>query len=298
MSILNLLATYIVEVDDAPVQASTLLRTWTWPVLPLISLIVGSAIYLRGWSLARRTRPSELPPWRVVCFISGVLSLWLAIASPIDAFDDYLLAAHMIQHFILMSVAPLLFVLSAPVVPVLRGLPRWIIRKLLQWFFRSRLIQHLLHRLSHPAVIWIAMNVTFLGWHVPKAFELTFSSEVWHNTEHLCFFLTSMAFWFVVLRPWPTHSRWPRWTVIPYLLSADILNTVLSALLTFSGRVLYPTYEHAPRVSSLTALQDQIVAGSEMWVLNSTVFLIPAVVLTFQLLSPKFYQHRSEELAG
>jgi putative membrane protein len=288
MSILNLLAAYVVETEDVPLQAVVLLHTWTWPAVPLISLVLGSGVYLRGWILAHKTRPVELPVWRACCFMGGVLSLWLAIASPIDAFDDYLLAAHMIQHFILMSVAPPLLVLGAPVVPVLRGLPRWIIRRPLQWFFKSRTIQQLLHFMSHPAVIWIAMNVTFLAWHAPRAFELTFSSEGWHNTEHLCFFLTSLAFWFVVLQPWPSYSRWPRWAAIPYLLSADLINTLLSALLTFSGRVLYPTYEQAPRVCGLTPLQDQIAAGSEMWVLNSTVFLIPAIVLTVRFLSPRF----------
>ena len=94
--------------------------------------------------------------------------------------------------------------------------------------------------------------------------------------------------------PWPSRARWPRWTAIAYLLSADLVNTILSALLTFSGRVLYPTYEHAPRICSLTPLQDQVAAGSEMWVLNSTVFLIPAFLLTFQLLSPGIKLRRQE----
>jgi putative membrane protein len=90
-----------------------------------------------------------------------------------------------------------------------------------------------------------------------------------------------------VLAPWPARRVWPRWTVIPYLLSADLLNTLLSATLAFSGRVLYPSYAQAERVCSLTPLQDQIAAGAEMWVLNSAVFLVPAVALTFRLVAPR-----------
>jgi cytochrome c oxidase assembly factor CtaG len=131
------------------------------------------------------------------------------------------------------------------------------------------------------------MNIAYLGWHVPAMFELTFQSERIHDFEHLCFFLTSIAFWWVVLAPWPTQARWPRWTVIPYLLSADILNTVLSATLAFSGRVLYPSYAVAERITSLTPLRDQVAAGAEMWVLNSLVMLAPAVVVTMQLLTPR-----------
>jgi cytochrome c oxidase assembly factor CtaG len=83
------------------------------------------------------------------------------------------------------------------------------------------------------------------------------------------------------------------WTMVPYLLSADVLNTVLSATLVFSGRVLYAPYLHAERISSLTPLQDQIAAGAEMWVLNSLVFLLPAVVLTVKMLTPRSLQERT-----
>jgi cytochrome c oxidase assembly factor CtaG len=99
--------------------------------------------------------------------------------------------------------------------------------------------------------------------------------------------MTSVGFWWVVLAPWPARPRWPRWTVIPYLLSSDLLNTLLSAILAFSGRVLYPSYAAAERISFLTPLHDQIAAGSEMWVLNSIVFLVPAISITVKLFTPR-----------
>ena len=267
-----------------------ILRAWTFPVVPALGIALTAVVYARGFVLARRTRSNELPPWRGACFLAGLFSLWIALASPIDALDDFLLSSHMIQHFILMSVAPPLMMLGDPVVPLLRGLPRWLICKPLHPLFTSRALQKIIHVLTHPATIWIAANAAYLGWHVPAAFELTFRSESIHQLEHLCFFLTSIGFWWVVFAPWPSRSRWPRWTVIPYLLSADLVNTILSALLAFSGRVLYPSYAAAPRVTHLTALQDQVAAGSEMWVLNSIVFLIPAVILTMQLLTPRAFR--------
>jgi putative membrane protein len=265
-----------------------LLRTWSLPLAPLITLSIALILYMRGWNAARVTRERELPVWRAACFVAGVASLWGALASPIDALDDYLLAAHMIQHFILMSIAPPLIVLGAPTVPMLRGMPRVLIRGLLRPLFRAGWIRAIWRVVTHPVFAWMAMNVAYLGWHVPAAFELTFRSEWIHNCEHACFFATSLAFWWVVLRPWPARARWPRWTTIPYLLSADVVNTVLSATLAFSGRVLYPSYSAAPRICFLTPLKDQVAAGSEMWVLNSVVFLVPAVVIAVQDLSPRF----------
>lgn len=284
----HLVALVWMEADSpAELAGDGLLRAWSWPILPLVGILVTTGIYLRGWALARRTRPEELPGWRALSFCGGMLAIWLAIASPIDALDDYLLTAHMIQHFILMSVAPPLIILGAPTVPMLRGLPRWFIKGPLHPLFASRGMQHVIHTLSNPILIWLAMNVAYLGWHIPAAFELTFRSENIHNSEHMCFLLTNIAFWWVVLQPWPTKPRWPAWAAIPYLLSADLVNTLLSALLTFSGKVLYPSYATAPRVSELTPLQDQVAAGAEMWILNSLVFLVPAMVITMQVLAPK-----------
>ncbi len=279
------------ESADNP-ELGSLLRTWSFPPLPFLALSLTVLIYLLGWRVARRTRPRELPAWRAASFIAGVAALWVAIASPIDALDDFLLVAHMIQHFILMSIAPPLIVLGAPTVPLLRGFPK-AVRPLLRPMLRARWFHRAARFLVHPVVAWLLMNIAYLGWHVPAAFELTFRSESIHQLEHACFFFTSVAFWWVVIAPWPARGVWPRWTVIPYLLSADVLNTVLSATLAFSGRVLYPSYLRAERISSLTPLQDQIAAGAEMWVLNSVIFLLPAVVLTVRLLSPRPLQTRT-----
>lgn len=282
----NMLALTIASAGVSSGSLAKILCCWSFPLFPFIALSVSVLVYLRGWRLARATRPSELPAWRAVCFVVGVLSLWIAIASPIDALDDYLLAAHMIQHFILMSIAPPLMVLGAPTIPLLRGMPRGAVIRVLGPFFRARWFRSMQELVTHPAAAWLAMNTAYLGWHFPALFESTFRSEAIHNFEHLSFFLTSLGFWWIVLAPWPSRLRWPRWTIIPYLLSADVLNTILSATLAFSGRVLYLSYAHAERVCSLSPLQDQIAAGAEMWVLNSLVFLVPAVALTVRLLSP------------
>jgi putative membrane protein len=263
-----------------------ILAAWSFPPWPAVGIVIAGTLYLRGWRALQRTRERELRRWRAVCFFGGLLSLWIALASPIDALDDFLLSAHMLQHFILMSVAPPLLVLGAPLAPMLRGLPRWIVRAL-RPLFVSRTVHKIAHALAHPVFAWLAMNVAYLGWHVPQAFELTLRSEAWHNTEHMCFLLTSILFWWVVVEPWPARSRWSRWMVIPYLLTADVVNTILSAVLAFSGKVLYPSYAAVERITRLTPLKDQVLAGSEMWVLNSLVFLVPVVVIVVRMLSPR-----------
>ncbi len=265
---------------------SALFTTWDIPWIVTAALAMTAAIYARGWLQIRRTRPEIFPVWRLMAFLGGVLSIFVAVASPLDTFSESLLFMHMGQHFVLMSIAPPLIVLGAPVVPMLRGLPRPVIRWL-RPLFATQAIHRVGGFLTEPKVAWIAMNAAYVGWHIPKAYEFALASENWHNFEHACFFFTSVMFWWPVIAPWPHRQRASRWLLLPYLLGADLVNTGLSAFLCFSGRLLYASYGAIPRLFGLTALNDQIAAGAFMWVGGSTVFLVPAMMITVQMLSPR-----------
>jgi len=274
-------------------DTSALFTTWDIPWPATVALIVTSAIYVRGWRRIRCTRPETFRPWRLACFLGGMLAIFLAIASPLDAFADRLLCMHMVQHFFLMSVAPPLIIFGAPVVPMLRGLPSRFIRRL-RPLFASGAPHHIGAFLTRPRVALLAWMVAFIGWHVPQAYELALSSENIHNCEHACFFFTSLMLWWPVIAPWPFRPLPPlrsgdsgRWMLIPYLMLADIANTAVSAFLCFSGRVIYPSYAAQQRLFGLSALTDQIAAGAFMWVMGSMMFLIPGMLLTIQLLSPR-----------
>jgi cytochrome c oxidase assembly factor CtaG/polyferredoxin len=259
--------------------------SWVSPFWPTCFLLLTYAIYLRGWLAARQTRSRELPAWRALCFSGGLLSLWLAIASPLDALGNLLLTAHMAQHFILMSVGPPLILLGSPTVPLLRGLPKTLMREVVAPWSSTGWINKIGDIVSHPAVGWILMNAAYVGWHMPASYELALRSSSWHEVEHGCFFFTSLLFWWTVIQPWPSHARFTRWLVIPYLLGAGIINTALSASFAFSGHVFYPTYTQVPRLFGLSALSDQITAGVGMWVVGDIFFLGPVMLIAFSLLS-------------
>jgi putative membrane protein len=264
----------------------SVLLNWSIPPLTTLALLVMALVYLRGWLLIGRTRPKQFPEWRLFCFLGGLFSLFLAVASPVDTLDDRLLSAHMAQHFLFMSVAPPLLWLGAPQVPLLRGLPRPFVRRVLGPLFRLHWLRKLGQFLTSLKPAWLMMNIAYLGWHVPKAYELALRSENWHNFEHACFFFTSVLFWWPILRPWPTRRPALRWMLIPYILMADIVNTALSAFLCFSGRPIYPNYATQTNPLGWNPVYDQAAAGAFMWVFGSTVFLIPAFWITMQLLRP------------
>ncbi|HEX4038956.1 MAG TPA: cytochrome c oxidase assembly protein [Acidobacteriaceae bacterium] len=264
-----------------------LFTTWDIPWAVTSALAVTAIIYVRGWLRIRKTRPWLFPRWRLFCFLGGIFAIFVAVASPLDTFSETLLFMHMAQHSMLMYVAPPLIVFGAPVVPMLRGLPRPVIRRVLRPLFATGWLHRIGAFLTRLRVAWLALALAYIGWHVPRAYEFALSSENIHNCEHACFFLTSLMFWWPVIAPWPFRQDYSRWLLIPYLMLADIVNTGLSAFLCFSGRLLYPSYGAMPRLFGLSALNDQIAAGAFMWIMGSMVFLIPGMVITMQILSPR-----------
>jgi cytochrome c oxidase assembly factor CtaG len=261
----------------------------SWSIDPAIAfgLLVAAILYLRGWRILHRTAPAHFPAWRLGAFLGGVAALWIAIASPLDALSGLLLAAHMVQHLMLMFVAPPLILLGSPPLPWLRGLPRTFARDGIGPFLVWPPLRRFARTLTHPVIGWMAMAVSLCAWHVPAAFELALRSPAWHKAEHACFLSASLLFWWSVARPFPTRPHWPAWTIPIYLLAADILNTAVAAILTFSEHALYSPYESAPRLFGTTPLSDQVTAGVIMWVPGSLVYLIPATLIAVQYLSPR-----------
>jgi len=257
---------------------------WSLPVYLAGSLLLVALIYLRGWLRIRKTRSTQFPAWRLVSFELGIATIWLAIASPMDGFADALLSAHMIEHLMLMSFVPPLLLLGWPTVPMLRGLPRVFTRRILGPLIRRRKLRQLGHWLITPVVAWLAMNLTFLAWHIPAAYDFALENEYWHDVEHLCFLGTSILFWWPIVQPWPTRGKGIGWFMLPYLVLADIVNTVLSAVLAFCERPVYAYYLREPNAFGIAPVVDQRAGAAAMWVIGSAVFLVPAMSITYRLL--------------
>ena len=252
---------------------------------PAISLLLAIAyLYTRGWRRGRRFSRGEQDVPQLCFFLAGLLTVFLATESPLDAFDSLFLSAHMTQHLLLMMIAPPLILLGNPLLPLLRGLPKQFLKEGLAPFLTWPLLKSLGGWLVSPLLAWTAFAFSTIFWHLPTFYELALRSPFWHGAQHASFFWTGILFWWPVIQPGPAKPRLPLWGKIPYLLAGDLVNTALSAFFVFSGRLLYPSYSLV-RASSFTALDDQTVAGLIMWVPGSIVYLVPAFVIVIRLFS-------------
>jgi cytochrome c oxidase assembly factor CtaG/ferredoxin len=257
----------------------------SWPFAPglLASLLFAAGIYVRGWLGLKHRSGGQL-----AAFLGGLSAVYLALASPIEPLASLLLQVHMLQHLLLTMVAAPLLWLGAPLLPSLRGLPRPVLVGWVAPLLGSRTLQRLFRQLAHPLVaLPIFVGVTWL-WHLPPLYDQALRFPAWHYAQHVCFLGAALLFWYPIVRPYPSRPRWSPWLLLPYLLLADLSNTLLSAVLTFSGRVLYPYYEQAPRLAGSSVLDDQSAAGVLMWVPGSIVFLVPLFVIGVQLLFGAF----------
>ncbi len=262
------------------------LGSWPWHPWILAALLATAVVYLRGWIRIRHQIRTDSDQTRLACFLAGLTVVWLATSSPLDAFDKLFLSAHMTQHLLLLSIAPPLLLLGRPMLPILRGLPKSFVKEGLGPFLTSPACHRIFDWLSSMPVAWLLFALSTLVWHFPAAYQLALSSNFCHDLQHACFFWTGILFWIPLIQQGPGKNRWPAWAPIPYLLFADLVNTVLSASFVFAGRVLYPAYESV-HIGGISAQADQALAGAIMWVPGSIVYLVPAVIFGMRLLSPE-----------
>src|SRR6266481_544146 len=86
-----------------------------------LALVVTGLVYVRGWLVLRHAAPAARSCRQLAVFALGLFAVWVALGSPLVALHHELLSVHMVQHVLLMAVAPPLILIGAPVEPLLRG---------------------------------------------------------------------------------------------------------------------------------------------------------------------------------
>ena len=171
-----------------------------------------------------------------------------------------------------------------PVFPLVCGLPKLFIKT--HPPLASPPARWLQRYLKHPTACWLAGTAAVIGWHLPVAFELGMRSQWVHTLEGLCFLMAGLLFWWPVVRSSSSAATSPRLSMALYLFLATLPCDILSAFLVFCNRLVYPFYLSKPELFGLSPPEDQECAGALMWVWVTFAYLIPAVVITMQALSP------------
>jgi cytochrome c oxidase assembly factor CtaG len=263
-----------------------------WTGGPAFAWVVGaSLLYWLGGRHSARARPGDAGHWRTACFIAGLGTIVIALDSRIDELAEELLWVHMVQHILLLVVAPPLLALARPWNRMWHGLPLAFRRRTANVVVRSpRLapLRRIASVLQDPLVSWLAFNVTFVAWHVPAAYDATLHSQFVHALEHAMFFGTALVFWTRVIDSPPWRSPLAEVPRAVYVGAAMLVSWVLAITFAVSTAPVYSPYAaEASRPGGLTALADQQLAAGMMWVPGSIPLAIAILFIVYRWLQPK-----------
>jgi cytochrome c oxidase assembly factor CtaG len=228
--------------------------------LPLTLVWVSLALHLRPRTAAAR--------WRAAAFYAGLLTIVVALATPIDSISRQLFWVHMTQHVLLLGVAAPLIVLGAPWNSIWRPLPLAWRRRVARTVARSpRLagVRRAAGALARPVPAWICFNVNLVFWHLPFAYDLTLRSQAAHALEHILFLGSAVLLWGQVLQSPPLRLRLSSLGRVLYIVAATAVGWLLSLVLAFAPSPLYPAYAHlAHHPGGISELTDQHIAAGVM----------------------------------
>jgi putative membrane protein len=255
----------------------------SWQADPLVTIPLGArrlhgrlGRLLPGFGLAQ-----------ILCFAGGVAVLAVALLSPLEGLSKPLLSAHMVQHILLIAVAPPLLVLGKPEVPWLWALPESWRRGLTRngpmrsvLTFLSPCARPIPAAMIHMATLWI--------WHSPMLFDAAVASDRLHWLEHVLFLGTALLFWRGVIK-----ARSGRQGAAAALIACFVTllqSGLLSALLSFARDALY----HAPNTADwgLSALEDQQLAGAIMSLPMCGIYLVAGLLMALRLVTPPGRERR------
>lgn len=240
-----------------------ILSAWSW-----YPSVIGGVLILLGLYLAvTKLQFDRRTSW----FVLGLLTILLALLSPLDILSDqYLFSAHMVQHLLLVLVAPPL---------LLAGLPEPPLRQLMTRKLPARLER----LLGYPLLAWLLGIGTLYIWHLPPIYAATLADEWVHSAEHLSFLVTGTIFWWPLVGSVASQSL-NTFFALAYLFTAALANSILGIIFTFAPSLIYTGYQN-PQDSldilpllrerwGLSPMLDQQLGGLFMWVGGGLIFLI------------------------
>lgn len=266
-------------------ELARFLTSWVFEPQIVAGIALAAGLYALGWSRLRRRGRGRfrLPTWRGVAFGLGLAALAVALLSPLSTFDEVLLSFHMAQHLLLVIVAAPLIWLGAPLLPMLWAFPLGWRKALGRLLVDGSPVHGLFHFLT-TASIALAVYLTVMAvWHVPTFYDAAQGQTLVHDVEHLMFLAAALIFWWPVVHPTGGRRRLGYGAAVLYIVPALLEGNLIGALLTFAPSPVYETYQEAPRVFGISALQDQQIAGLLMWVVGGLLLLVPIFTLVYLL---------------
>jgi putative membrane protein len=261
--------------------------SWTFDPGALALIGLATVAYVPRWRTVRaRHGPRAAPVGRLMAFAGAILTLIAALVSPIDRLGEQAFTMHMVQHILLLDLAPILFVVSLTKI-ILRPATR-----------RLQRLENAAGPLAHPAFAVALYVAVMWAWHVPGLYDAALEHPAVHALEHTFFMSAGLLYWWHLLSPIRSRAHMHGMRPVLYMLSTKLLVGLLGIALTFAPDALYAFYEDRPPIWGLDPGEDQAIAGAIMALEQSIVMGVALVWLFVRALSESEAEdQRSERYA-
>ena len=267
------------------------MAAWSTNPIPSFGLILAAYLYLTG--LSRWHRPTHpISRWQRISFFSGLVVVFIALQSPIDPIAEHMFSFHQLQHILIRMVAPLLILGGAPLTPMLRGLPHWVLQGVVRPIVSNSLARSAYYRLTNPVVATIIFLGILYLWQVPVNMNLALRNELVHQFMHLTMTFSGFLFYWLIIDPKPHRSRMHYGLRVLYLGLIVIPNTMLGVALVFAETPIYSAYVEAGQLFGMSIMTDQQLGGLMLWVPGDMMSILAAGVVMIL-----WYQKEEEQSA-
>lgn len=242
---------------------------WTWEWIPYPGIWIATAIPLFFYFRALRRHGGEVDRKKALQFVAGMLTFWVASDWPLGTLGaGYLASAHMVQFLIYTLVAaPLLMI----------GTPEWMARQVAG---KLRIYRATVWLGSTAVTAAVTYNALLLATHAPGTVDVLRRSQFGSFAMDLLWVFAGVLLWLPIISPIPEGRLKSVWVRMMYLfLTTAVVAVIPASFLTFATTPIYRIYELAPRIGSITAREDQQLAGIIM-----KLATIPAVWGTITVL--------------
>jgi putative copper resistance protein D len=257
-------------VPTDPPSVANLLLGWSFDPLVWLPALVALALWWLGVRRVDRLHPGHpVQRRRTLSWTLGVAALLLALDSGIERYDTTLFWVHMVQHLLLILVAPVLLLAAGPITLLLRASTPETRRRRILPILHSRVVR----AISFPVVAWILFAGVMWASHFSQLFDVALENEWVHRFEHALFLGSALLFWWPVVGPDPSPWRMRPAGKVLYVGLQMPQNTFLALAITTASAPLYAHYATTGRTWGPTPLEDQQLAGGIMWLGGDLFFL-------------------------
>lgn len=229
-------------------------QPWTWQWVPYPGVWAASIIPIVVYGIVIRRHEGPVNRRKALQFLGGMLVFWVASDWPLATLGaGYLASIHMTQ-FLLYTLA------SAPL--LLLGTPEWLARRVLDRLHLSGVVRWLGSSLVVSGILY---NLILLATHAPASVDVLRNSQLGSFAMDVAWIVAGFVLWLPVLSPLADGRVESIFAKMAYLMvTTSVVAIIPASFLTFTTTPIYSIYELAPRIGSITAIEDQQLAGIVM----------------------------------